>query len=300
MSFPSETLAMREGGDKPILIINGFTRVSAPMSASYGDEAGFYAINDFGVPHIKDISFIGYQTEYRRSSGESFGKSAGDYATSVIAGNTFDFPYIHGKSISASGKGFVSVSVGAVEKGEVDLKDYQTIDLILGKQKTSMTGFGYSGLKYTAFPEKLQQKLQQFTKDGGDLLVSGAYVASDLYDERSPAGSKSFARNVLGIEQNQGPRPETGTITGTGNDFKVKTIGYSNTLNEKTYIVENPDILTPAGNAEVIYKYSDIGLPAAIYNENGKSKVIVSAIPFETMNEEQRDKIMKDFLNNLN
>ena len=298
-SFPSETLALREGGDKPILIVNGFTRVAAPVSASYGDEAGFYSINDFGVPHIRDISFIGYQTEFRRSAGESFGKSNGDYASTVIAGNTFDFPYIHGKSIAASGKGFVSSSVGALEKGLVDLKDYQTVDLILGKQKTSMTGFGFSGLKYTAFPEKIQEKLLQFTKGGGDLLVSGAYIASDLFDERSPEGSRSFARNVLGIEQNQGPRSETGSLNVANNDFKVKNIGYSNTLNEKTYIIENPDIFSATEGGEVIYRYSDTQLPAVVYNKKGKSKIIVSAIPFETMEETQRDMIMKDFLNNL-
>ena len=299
LSFPSETLALKEGGDKPLLIINGFTRVAAPMSASYGDEAGFYAINDFGVPHIRDISFIGYQTEYRRSAGEGFGKSNGDYASSVIAGNTFDFPYIHGKSIAAAGKGFVSAGVGAVENGTVNLKDYKTVDLILGKQKTSMTGFGFSGLKYTAFPEKIQQKLENFVNDGGDLLVSGAYVASDLFDERSPSGSKSFARNILGIELNQGPVSASGSISSVGKNFKAKTVGYSNTLNEKDYIVEYPDILSPVGNSEIIYRYSDTELPAATMLKKGKSRVIVSAIPFETMDINKRDMVMKDFLNNL-
>ena len=299
VSFPSETLAMRESGDNPILIVNGFTRVSAPKSANYGDEAGFYSTTDFGVPHIRDISFIGYQTEFRRSAGESFGKSNGDYASTVIAGNTFDFPYIHGKSLASTGKGFISTSVGAVENGTVDLKDYKVVDLILGKQKTSMTGYGYSGLKYTAFPEKIQQKLQQYVSGGGNLMVSGAYVASDLFDDRAPSGSKNFARKVLGIDLNQGPHSETGVIKSTNNSFKVKSISYSNNLNEKTYIVENPDVLSPSGNAEVIYEYSDTELPAAILSSNGKGKVIVSAIPFETISVDQRDKVMKDFLNSI-
>ncbi|MCH5241058.1 MAG: xanthan lyase [Muribaculaceae bacterium] len=299
VSFPSETLALREAGDNPVLIINGFTRVSAPASASYGDEAGFYALNDFGVPHIKDISFIGYQTEFRRSAGESFGKSNGDYASQVIAGNTFDFPYIHGKSISEAGKGFVSVSVGAVENGSVNLNDFKIIDLILGKQKTSTTGFGSSGLKYTAFPKELQTRLEQFVKNGGDLLVSGAYVASDLYDDRSPSGSKSFANDILGISKSDGPRTESGSIYASMNGYKVKNINYSNSLNENTYIVENPDILYPEGSAEVIYKFGDTGLPAATIKKNGKSRVIVTSIPFETINNAQRDKVMKDLLDNL-
>lgn len=299
VSFPSETLALREGGDKPVLIVNGFTRVSAPASASYGDEAGFYANIDFGVPHIRDISFIGYQTEYRRSAGENFGRSNGNYASQVIAGNTFDFPYIHGKSITAAGYGFVSASAGALECGNVNLKDYSIVDLILGKQKLSTTGFGSSGLRYAAFPSRLQEKLRQYLKNGGDLLVTGTYVASDLYDERAESGSKSFAKDVLGIEVNNGPKSETGTVKSTTSRFKVKNVGYSNTLNEKNYIVENPDILLPAGGGEIVYRYNDTELPAAVKTQKGKSVIIVSAIPFETISEDQRNGVMKDFLDNL-
>ena len=299
LSFPSETLALREGGDNPILIVNGFTRVSAPASASYGNEAGFYAMDDFGVPHIKDISFIGYQTEYKRSAGESFGRSNGDYASQVIAGNTFDFPYIHGKSISAVGKGFISTSVGAVESGKIDLRDYKTVDLILGKQKTSMTGYGNSGLKYTAFPEKMQDLLKEYVNGGGDLFVSGTYIASDLYNASSPKGSTIFAKEVLGIEKNDGPRTETGALSASSGDFKVKNINYSHTLNDKQYIVENPDILAPCNRSEVIYKYSDTGLPAAVINKGNKGKVIVCCIPFEVISPDQQERVMKDVLSNL-
>lgn len=298
-SFPSEILALREGGDNPVLIINGFTRVSAPGSATYGDEAGFYSAQDFGVPHIRDISFVGYQTEFRRSAGESFGKSNIDYVAQVVAGNTFDYPFVHGSSLAKSGKGFISSSVGAVEKGVVNLRDYKIVDLILGKQKTGTVGYGSSGLKYSAFPEQMQSLLQQYVKGGGDLLVTGVYVSSDLYGDHSNENSRRFARDVLGIEANRGPVPAAGILTSSNRDFKVKNINYSNTLNDKVYIVENPDILQPSGRGEVVYKYGDTGLPAVVKSKSGSGNVIVSAIPFETMEESQRDKIMKDFLDNL-
>ncbi|MDE5875605.1 MAG: xanthan lyase, partial [Muribaculaceae bacterium] len=75
LSFPSEVLALREaaGDDTPVLIINGFTRVSGPEHFSKDGEAGFNSQKDFGVPHFRDISFIGYQNEFRRNSGEAFG-----------------------------------------------------------------------------------------------------------------------------------------------------------------------------------------------------------------------------------
>lgn len=297
LSFPSETLAIKEGND-PVLIINGFTRVSAPMSASYGDEAGFYAMTDFGVPHIRDISFIGYQTEYRRKAGENFGKSNGDFASTVIAGNTFDFPYLHGVSIAKTGRGFISTSVGAVENGNVDLKDYEIIDLILGKQKTSMTGFGSSGIKYSAFPEKLQTRLEDFVNHGGDLLVSGEYVSSDIFDPRNTQRGANFAKNILGLTFTDGPRSQTGAVKSVSNKLKNGMYYYSNTLNEKTYIVENPDILMPDENAdtEILSRFSDTDLPSSILNKRGKSRIIVSTIPFEAINPGQRDQLMKDYL----
>ena len=299
-SFPSETLALRESGDRPLLIVNGFTRVGPPASASNGDKAGFYSDIDFGVPYIKDFSFIGYQTEFRRSAGDAFGKSDGDYAATVIAGNTFDFPYLHGKSLAASGKGFVSASAGAVENGDVNLQDYPIVDLILGKQKTSITGFGYSGLKYTAFPKQLQDKLRTYVKGGGDLLITGTYVASDLFDYRAPEGSQDFARNILGIEpEEDGQKSITGNLK-TESSFKSKNLNYNTTLNERCYIVENPDILSPVGNSSsVILRYSDTGLAAGVKTTQGKSRVIVSSIPFETINPEQRNSLMKDFLDAL-
>lgn len=62
-SFPSETLAFREAGgnSKPVLVVNGFNRVSAPGHYATASAAGFQSEDDFGVPYIKDISFTGHQ-----------------------------------------------------------------------------------------------------------------------------------------------------------------------------------------------------------------------------------------------
>ena len=53
--------------------------------------------------------------EYRRSipwmddDASGFGDSYGNYETQVIAGNTFDYPAIHGAAILKAGYSFVSV-----------------------------------------------------------------------------------------------------------------------------------------------------------------------------------------------
>lgn len=307
MSFPSEILALREGENdsSPILIVNGFSRISGPENFSQDGQAGFNATEDFGVPYIKDISFIGYQTEFRRNAGESFGRSNGNYADLIIAGNTFDYPYLHGESIAAAGKGFVSASVGAVENGDVNLKDYKTVDLILGKQKVTVTGNGNTGMRFFAFPKKLQDEITDFTNHGGDLMVSGAYVLSDLYDYRSSDGSRQFAQNILGITRGEGNKGSNGRLSITSSKFGShanEVVNYSNTLNERAYIVENPDIIIPSGeiDADVFMTFSDTDAGAGVLTKRGKSKGAVMTIPFEAIyGKEVRNKLMKDILDYL-
>lgn len=308
LSFPSEVLALKEsaGEHDPVLIINGFTRVSGPENFSKDGNAGFDSETDFGVPFINDISFIGYQTEFRRNAGEAFGKSDGNYASQVIAGNTFDFPYIHGESIAAAGQGFVSTSVGAVVAGDVKLSDYKTIDLILGKQKVTVTGNGNTGMRFISFPSRLQHELREFIHHGGDLIVSGAYVASDLLDYRSPDGSREFAEEVLGINLAEGPKSMTGRVALKpikGFAGSNKAISYSNNLNDKQYIVEKPDVLSPSGriDSEVFMTFSDTDMPAGILTKKGKSKGAVMSVPFESIKDKgERDKLMIEILNYFN
>ncbi|MBD5309011.1 MAG: xanthan lyase [Bacteroides sp.] len=307
LSFPSEVLALREGNsnEKPVLIVNGFTRVSAPAHFSKDGMAGFSSDSDFGVPYVRDISFIGFQTEFNRNAGEAFGRSNGNYASQVIAGNTFDFPYIHGQSIAAAGKGFISASVGAVEAGDINLSNYDVVDLILGRQKMTVTGNGNTGIRHEAFSKRLQNELKSFVSHGGDLLVSGEYIGSDLIDLRSPSGSDSFAHNVLGVTVGDGAKTVSGTVNirkSSGLGSSVGSIDYSNTLNDKNYIVQEPDILLPydSGKSESFLSFSDTGNSAGVLTRNGKSNTAVMSIPFESIQDKaSRDRLMKDILNFL-
>ncbi|MDE7349923.1 MAG: hypothetical protein K2N25_02560, partial [Muribaculaceae bacterium] len=235
-SFPSETLSLRHvtGDSKPILIINGFTRVSAPAIVKDGDYAGFDGAKDFGVPYIEDYSFTGYQTEYHRSAGDGFGKSSDKYVSSVIAGNSFDYPYIHGESIAEAGRGFVSASVGAVERGTVNLSDYKTIDLILGKQKATTVGRGNNGVEFFTFPKNLRNALKAFLDKGGDLIVSGQYVASDLLDSRNDNDAARWGEEVLCVTvPESASSTQAGRIDGVASPLtstlKSRRYAYSNT-----------------------------------------------------------------------
>lgn len=301
-SFASETLSLREGesDSRPVLIVNGFTRISAPGHYSSGTTAGFNSEEDFGVPYIKDISFTGHQTEFRRSAGNSFGASGQSYVTQIIAGNTFDYPAVHGAAFSANGLGFVSCSASAVENGEVNLTDYKTVDLILGKQKSSIIGKGQDGVHYRAFPAQLQKAIRQFVDKGGNLIVSGQYVISDLLDTRSTNTDREFAAEYLGAEGAESDNRKSGRIRDSRSG---KQIIYSSTLNAHNYIVEKPDVIIPNASAKTdeLLTFAESGLRAGQIVDHGRGKVVVITIPIESMTEaEERNTLIREILNKIN
>lgn len=306
-SFPSETLAFRyAGNDKdPVLIINGFTRVSSPAVVKEGNMAGFDIESDFGVPYKFDVSFTGPQIEFNRNAGEAFGKSSDKYVSKIIAGNTFDYPYLHGKAIEASGRGFVSTSVGAVVQGMVNLQNYKVIDLILGNQKATIMGTGQNGAEFIAFPRKLRNAITSFNEKGGRLLVSGQYVASDLSDSRGDLDAAQWGQVVLGIEKSDSVSPTvSGRIDGMASPLKSqlqqRRYAYSNTLNEKQYIVQHPDALVASSHADEsapFLRFSDTDNVAGILIRNGKSRNAVMSVPFESLSDSnQRNLLMKELL----
>lgn len=307
-SFPSETLAFRyvPKEEHPVLIVNGFTRISGPEVVKDGDIAGFDSSSDFGVPYNQDVAFTGPQTEMRRSAGESFGLSSDRYVSAVIAGNTFDYPALHGEAIMNAGKGFVSTSLGAVEHGTVDLHHYKTIDLILGKQKSTIIGRNNFGAEFFTFSKKLRNALTSYLEKGGDLIVSGQYVASDLSDPKADADAAHWGREVLGIESIDSVAPNRSgkimTIGGvSGSGIQPRTYDYSNTLNEGHYIVERPDALRPSGSidtAETFLTFGDSNASAGLLLRDGKSRRVIMSIPLESITDDnQRNLLMKELLN---
>lgn len=298
-SFPSETLALREAPtDKdPVLVVNGFTRVSGPEKYKEGSSAGFKSDQDFGVPYIRDISFTGPQMEFNRNAGESFGRSSSNAVTQIIAGNTFDYPAVHGKSIANAGYGFVSASVGAIESGAVRPEDYKALDLILGKQKAGVVGNGKSGINHRTFTPELERQLQIFSDKGGKLMITGENVVSDLFSPRYGSDDRHFSEVVMGVVPDSVSVSRSGSLRSTDG----RSVKYSSTLNEDCYIVQQPDAMTtaPGVDAEVIYTFSDTNSPAGYFIPRGKGHNIILSVPFETITDQsERDRLMARFLSN--
>jgi len=309
-SFPSEILsayrAPNERGE--VLIVNGFNRLSAPASFAIDSTyAGFLNDDDAGVPYLSDISLVGKQYEFKRNrpwvndDAPGFGASHGNYETTVVAGNTFDYPFIHGKAIKAAGYSFVSCSAEAVMRGDVDMNQYKTVDLILGKQKQTFIGNAKKAPEFKTFPLALQQSIRLYCQNGGNLLVSGAFLASDLCDTDHPLHEdRLFLENILKCKFRTGKASVSGNVKIVSSPFKPFKKGvltYFDQLNPVSYAVEAPDAIEPADAfGSTICRYAEDNLSAAVAY-SGSYKICAFGFPLETIkSEKERGNLIESVL----
>lgn len=313
-SFPSETLACGYTGKKGqwVNVVNGFTRLSAPEWFETEDYAGFINPYDTGVTLGNDYGYTGAQYEFDKCAEwvdndfPGFGASHADMEARPVAGNTFDYPYIHGKAIMNAGGSFVSSSLEAFTQHPHG--SWSTVDLIMGKQRETSTGSASFGTRHKAFPHKLQEALQRCAENGKSLLVSGAYFANDLYDnpfsdDATRGRDESFARNILGVEWLASKAAITGKAYETGVIEPFKDLNFNFTVPPATadlYIVGDPDALNPASkeNGKVIMRYKENNLPAAVAGDFKDRRIVAIGFPFEVIaDEKSRHSLMKQILN---
>lgn len=321
-SFSSEILSAGQAFNSKgtVLVVNGFDRISAPadfVAPAPADTlfAGFLDSQDHGVPYIKDISYIGKMKEYRRSTpwmdddASGFGDSYGNYETQVIAGNTFDYPAVHGAAILKAGYSFVSCSnesLFSTEQEEVtpvDMGEYKYVDLILGKQcQTKMGRGGVKPLEFKTFSKPMQDAIAAYCNQGGNILISGAYVGTDLWDNRlAPAQDedKKFATEVLKYKWRVGQAATMGKVKSVTSPFSTFSGNYAyyNELNPDSYVVESPDAIEPATKeAYTIMRYSENNLSAGVAYQ-GRYKTCVLGFPFESLRTAiEREQLMNDIL----
>ncbi len=315
-SFPSEILsackAKHEKGK--VLIINGFDRISGPTTINTPDKAGFDLNTDPGVSYRYDISLCGVQKEFSRTqAGKSLGESTGEWEGIKIAGNTFDYSFIHGKAIQATGGySFVSSSNEAIENDKVRLNQYDVVDYLLGLEKEDHNN--PAGNKYyKTFSSPMQRMLTAYCQSGGKLLVSGSYIASDMNDTQ---GNRDFTQNILKYSfggslkaissSGQWNRENSGnsgqTIASSANEASIGINGLGRNLtipclpNEQTYPVVSPDVIQPVGTAFPVMLYTP-GNQCAAMAYKGNYQTFIMGFPFESIRQEaDRNAVMASIL----
>lgn len=293
-SFPSEILtacqAPRERGR--ILIVNGFDRLSGPAVVDTPQQAGFDLAKDPGIPYLYNISLCGAQQCFdRKAAGKQLGESGSEYEGMKIAGNSFDYPFVHGKAIQAAGRySYVSCSDEAVESGRVALEEYEAVDYILGLEKEEADSHPVNGIRYKSFSPQMQRLLDAYCQAGGALLVSGAYVGNDM--NRSDE-ERRFTTEVLKLRCDS-------SLQTAGDKIQVRGLGRTVSLprlpNERQYAVTSPDCLVPQSPAFQAMVY-DNGKAAAVAYPGQDYRSFVLAFPFESIdNEADRNAVMASVL----
>ena len=315
-SFPSETLSLgvAKNSKGSVMVVNNFTRISGPDWFESGKIAGFYDNKDHGVPYMEQINYLGSQFEFRRhldwrdDDAPGFGACRSNYETQNIAGNTFNYPSLHGKAIMQAGYSFVSSSSKAIENGNVDLTGYCALDIIMGKQKETKIGRGVKPSQFKALTSGLINNITYFTRNGGNVLMTGAYVASDIWDKDNPAQNEiSFAKNVMGYTWVDGRATLKGEVYSVPTALKMSDgmgkLSFYNTLNSDFYAVESPDAIKASDDyGATILRYSENNIPAGIASSRYGYKTVVIGFPFETIkSENERNEFMErvlDFFEN--
>ena len=296
ISFPSEIVSVYRSPkgekDKTVLIVNGFDRISGPASfESTADSlAGFLYAVDRGVPYLNDIAFIGDQFEFRRSAtwnsndNNGHGDSYNNYAGQVIAGNTFDYPFIHGQAMAETGYSFVSCSHKSLAEGVVKPDTYPIIDLILGKQRQPV------------ITPVLQDTLRSYLAQGGNLLVSGTNLFSDSWGN---AQDRTFVEEVLKGKLASRNASKEGIVNSCASPYGYINGRYTfrTRPNPMCYSIESVDGVLPADKlAHTILRYPENNIGAGIVYE-GKYRTCSLGFPFEALQTpSERNRLMESIL----
>ena len=291
-SFTTEVLSAcsMPNANKTVMIVNGFHRVSSPAIRNTPAEQGFDLDEDPGVTYGPTLGWSGRQINFDRKQmgveDGGLGNSGEELTGMLIAGNDFNYVMTHAKAIaSAKQYNIVSCSSETVETGKVNLIGYDAVDLLLGLERHD----GHSLKAYKTFTTHMQDALKRYTTHGGALLVSGAYVGTDMTQD----ADRQFLQNVL--KSTWGGRSQT-------KDNKVKGLGtemtYWKALNEEHYAATSADILQPVKPAFTAMQYAD-GYGAAIaYRSN--CRLFVMGFPFECIEGEHKQaSVMRGILKYL-
>ena len=293
-SFPSETLAAylsKSAHAKDILVVDGFSRLSGPAVVDDYSRQGFDLGSDIGVSYGLTAGWNGRQQCFDKSRAGSEGEGSLGYcgdelAGRFIMGNNRDGSVCHVKDIAMSGAyNVVGCSLEALDNNLVKLDHYNLVDIAFGLQRND----GHSLVVYKTFSETLQSKLRSYAKSGGRILVSGAYVGSDMTQPHE----RSFMSDVL-------KTTFTGTDTNAGNNM-VDGLGLSfdiiRQINDRHFAATSVDRIAACdGRSFAAMRYQD-GSTAGVAYDGTDYKSFVMGYPYECINNVRtRQQVMKGLL----
>jgi len=254
-SKPSEVMtALASGGEKQVLIVNGFDRFDRTQNFRYA-----YA---FGSDSLVDRVWPRYNNSF-------------DY---VVQYHTA----IHGAS---AGTHVASTSNEAVISGAVNLSDYKTVIWILGNEttdtrtldateQTKLSQFIAAGGNLLISGSEIAWDLDQ--QNNGrtfyENTLKGTYVANAAGTYTTTAVSGGIFAGMSNIVFSSGS-PSTGANAYSSRDTQL-------------YNVNSADVIAPQAGAVAALNYNNGSGAAAIQaaGTGGAGSIVMLAFPFETIN----------------
>ena len=293
-SFTTEVLSAmyQPGAKQTVMIVNNFHRLSSPAISKTGQ--GFSLNEDIGVTYGRTAGWLGQQKVFDTKrigieDSTGLGYSSSELAGMFIAGNDFNDVRLHAEAIANMRRcNILSTSAQAVETGEITLGPaYAIVDLLLGLERYD----GHSLINYKTFNRDLQRQLQGYTACGGNLLVSGAYVATDM----TSTDEQAFLSDVMKIRHEGVYHGDNSSIQGMGTTFK-----FHHLLNEHHYAATQSDVLMPTHmQAFPAMLYAD-GTSAAVAYQGSDYHAFTMGFPFECITDGgMRTAVMQGIINFL-
>ena len=132
------------------------------------------------------------------------------------------------------------------------------------------------------------------------MLVSGSYIATDIWDRVYPVQmdstfrvqSKNFAQKVLGYKWGANFGSSKGLARPAPNkvfpSLAKSKYAFHTEMNSGCYCIEAPDGLVPASRkGAIIMRYTDTNTAAAICHQGENYRTVCFGFPLETLKDEK-------------
>lgn len=281
-SFPTETLAALYNPDarQSILVVDAFDRLATPAQRNTSTEQGFDLDSDAGVGYGQTISWVGRQVNYDLSrigiEGENgLGYTNNDFTGKIFAGNNRDNAVSHAMAIMTARKyNISSCSADALNFPNINLSHYSAVDIAFGLQRED----SLTVKPYKTFTPELKEMLTKYTSSGGKIMVSGAYIGSDMLS----SSDKAFMSSVLKVEHAGTYSSAEDKVKGFGTSFDF----YHSIGEEAHFSAPRVDELYPISPAFSSMLYADEGVACVAYK--GKDyRSLTFGFPLECIKSDQ-------------
>jgi hypothetical protein len=285
VSFDSEILSacIFRKSDNLVLIVNAFDKVSAPEYFDTDSLGGFADWKKSAIASGMDVSYTGNQYNFDKNTPwvtnplTGHGASYSDAANKLVAGNTFDYPLVHGNFYFDEKISYISCSVRAFEQNTDDYLSFDKIDFIYGKQSTYNSVAGKKD--YSLFAEETRRALSRWLSRDKSIIISGAFVASDVFLENVVDTLRtSWVSEKLNYTVVTDHASTNGEITDGRNKFRINKKAI-----DKKYELRSIDALENIEGGKVIFRYSENNYPAGVTSEINGYRVVVLGFPLESV-----------------